>query len=478
MPGNDIVVLPINGLVAASEQNGSEEKGYVVFIRGRFKTVEEYENENSQDDTIPSEDKPMSKEARVAELYRTLVYYPFIRDIRLKCGMDPNPQADIPENLRAISWMDGCLGQLHLITKETVLDAETLLKITSNKQSPARTAVEQAADVGAMFKLIRSLIKSMPGGEASNSHIYHLIIEGLEKLENQFAEAKKKLNKDIVILPAHKKSAIVAGLSKLPEAMGIAFRVSIVKKAFQDNGQISIDDCELPNIDAMVGTYRGVIDNDHILHKKNEIVSTYYKEMYENGRIDESTFDRLGVVMDKDSNGNEISRNFGIHRETCQRAKVLSSKVQRQARLDLQKRIQLHQYEKHDEAYKAETNKYAHNAECEKRLTTIFDRTSVDTTHDNTDTKSNKSFISISQHLTIQHFGHNGNKKLKKFIPTIDQLKAFIQLRYPIIKFAKLKPIYKPLTRKTKEELILLCSECVQLPLLPRHYSLRDKPDQ
>ena len=82
--------------------------------------------------------------------------------------------------------MDGCLGQLHLITKEEVLDAEAKLKITANKQSPARTAVEQAADVGAMFKLIRALIKSMPGGEPSNSHIYHLLLQGLNELGKEY----------------------------------------------------------------------------------------------------------------------------------------------------------------------------------------------------------------------------------------------------------------------------------------------------
>ena len=235
MPGNDIVVLPIKGLVAASEQNGSEQNGYVVFIRGKFHTVEEVEEQNNfnmnlPDDLLTPPPKKMSKEARVAKLYRELVYYPFIRDIRLKSGLDPHDN-EIPENLRAISWMDGCLGQLHLMSQETVLDAEFLLKITANKQSPARTAVEQAADVGAMFKLIRSLIKSMPNGDVTNSHIYHLLIEEFERLEKQFIHLTNKINKDIVILPSFKKSAIIAGLSKLPEAMGIAFRVSIVKKS-------------------------------------------------------------------------------------------------------------------------------------------------------------------------------------------------------------------------------------------------------
>ena len=89
--------------------------------------------------------------------------------------------------------MGGCLGQLHWITKETVLEFEEVLKITANIQSPARTAVEQAAaDVGAMFKLIRSLIRSMPGGEVYNSHIYHLLVDALKKLEDNNTEENRK----------------------------------------------------------------------------------------------------------------------------------------------------------------------------------------------------------------------------------------------------------------------------------------------
>ena len=67
--------------------------------------------------------------------------------------MNENDES-IPENLTAVSWMDGCQWQLHLTTQEDVLEIERLLKITAYKQSAARTAVEQAADICAMFKII------------------------------------------------------------------------------------------------------------------------------------------------------------------------------------------------------------------------------------------------------------------------------------------------------------------------------------
>ena len=65
----------------------------------------------------------------------------------------------IPDNLTAVSWMDGCHGQLKLITTEDVLNVEKNLKIVSCKHSAARTAVEQAADVGPMFKVVKKCVK-------------------------------------------------------------------------------------------------------------------------------------------------------------------------------------------------------------------------------------------------------------------------------------------------------------------------------
>ena len=39
--------------------------------------------------------------------------------------------------------------------------------------------------------------------------------------------------------------------------------------------------------------------------------------------INESSFDREGVVVDKDSAGNLIIRDYGIRKKNCQQAKIL-----------------------------------------------------------------------------------------------------------------------------------------------------------
>ena len=57
--------------------------------------------------------------------------------------------------------MDGAYAQLKLLTNEESLKKESDLKITVNKHSAARTGVEQAADCGPNFKLVKRLLKSL-----------------------------------------------------------------------------------------------------------------------------------------------------------------------------------------------------------------------------------------------------------------------------------------------------------------------------
>ena len=209
MPKDGIVVQRVKGLVAGSDMTGSTQEGFLVFIRGNYEPNDEVEVEVQVEDTSPSTDLPnqgpdpsppkMCKEAQVAKLYKELVYYPLIHHIR-KAFYDMNDDDDyeIPENLQAISWMDGCHGQLYLTTQEDMMKLEAKLKIICNKQSAARTAVEQAADIGAMFKLLKKIIKNLPGGKACNPRMYFVLKDLLDQLEASSSS-------QVVILPAHKK---------------------------------------------------------------------------------------------------------------------------------------------------------------------------------------------------------------------------------------------------------------------------------
>ena len=137
--------------------------------------------------------------------------------------------------------------------------------------------------------------------------------------------------------------------------MAAAFSPSIVMSAFEDNGQIDRLEGVIPSIEAMVRTYRGTIPDDHYLKDTDHIVRKYYDEVFRTGRISESSFDDEDVTVDYDSGGKEVNRRFGISKENCQRAKVLSAKTQRlerielikeMAKMEVRKQVDLFLYEK------------------------------------------------------------------------------------------------------------------------------------
>ena len=134
MPFDEIVICEVKGLVAASTMTGSTEKGYIVFIRGQYENLvdshhnsEELHNSATSTSTTVDDTLFLSKESRVAKLYRENVYYPFLQKIRTEEYDMPTDLPEVPANLTAMSWMDGCHGQLKLTTTEDVLKTEEKL---------------------------------------------------------------------------------------------------------------------------------------------------------------------------------------------------------------------------------------------------------------------------------------------------------------------------------------------------------------
>ena len=67
-------------------------------------------------------------------------------------GFDIFNETNIPDVLTVVSWYDGDLLQLYPVTNEH--NVLTDQKVFLNKQNAARTAVEQAADLAKVFKVI------------------------------------------------------------------------------------------------------------------------------------------------------------------------------------------------------------------------------------------------------------------------------------------------------------------------------------
>ena len=87
LPYDDMVTVRIKGLVAASDRNVlSQGDGFITSVRGNYETTnnttnDESNNNNERDDTEASSTETHSKEARIAKLYRSQVYHPFIAQI-------------------------------------------------------------------------------------------------------------------------------------------------------------------------------------------------------------------------------------------------------------------------------------------------------------------------------------------------------------------------------------------------------------
>ena len=163
----------------------------------------------------------------------------------------------------------------------------------------------------------------MPAAQSENSPVFFRITNTLNELEDDSDET----NGRVVILPVHKKNAITIGLSKMPIAMSTAYTSSNIQSAFRDNGQLDYTNFAMPNVDSLIGTYRGSISSNHYLKNSDKIIQKNYKEAYLNGKIQESSYDAENIDNDKDTYGNIISRDFSISKENCQRSKVLSAQT-------------------------------------------------------------------------------------------------------------------------------------------------------
>ena len=124
--------------------------------------------------------------------------------------------------------------------------------------------------------------------------------------------------------------------------MAPAYSTFNVKLAFRDNGQIYPTNEAIPFNIGLLGTYHGIIGNNHYLKDGHSLISKYYNKTYLNGKISETTFDEEGVEIDQDGKGIVVSCDFEIGWwENCQRAKVLSFQTQSNERNQLMEKMKI-----------------------------------------------------------------------------------------------------------------------------------------
>ena len=266
--------------------------------------------------------------------------------------------------------------------------------------------------------------------------------------------------------------------------MESAFSSSVIKSAFRDNGQINELNDVIPNEKALLGTYRGPINESHYLNDSKKIIKMFYKEMFMNGKISESSFDKEGVDQDRNSTGDIINRDFEISKENCQRAKVLLSQTQRDERVLLIKEIRKKEIEKQISLYETESKLYENNQLCEEKITHYYEvhkqKQNNNTTTPTSIETPRFTFIDITILLSKEHFGcdnYKGYSKLKP--PTVEQLRAFFHVRQHITKYKGRSPVYTSLKKIKKNDLIDMCFSKRNDPVQKRQFKHVEKePDK
>ena len=168
-----------------------------------------------------------------------------------------------------------------------------------------------------------------------------------------------------------------------------------------------------------------------------------------------------------------MSRDFGIQKENCQRAKTLSSPVQRQEKMKHINEIKKSQREKHKVLYAKESDKYNLNTICKNRVTETYLFMTTTLSKEEVYIKASRtSFLTMTRNLSKLHFGEHDHKGISKSKLTLTQQHAFIHLRHETNGCKGHYPIYINTSKKSREELMDMCFDSIGLPLQPRHFRL------
>ena len=85
-------------------------------------------------------------------------------------------------------------------------------------------------------------------------------------------------------------------------------------------------------------------------------------------------------------------------------------------------------------------------------------------------------FKDVMSEITKEHFGHHDYKGLAKCKkPNIEELKAFIQVRYEIKLYKGVNPVYPSLSSVKRQQLLEMCYDVKSSPVQKRQFC---KPEQ
>ena len=252
--------------------------------------------------------------------YAKNVLLKFIQSQRENCSYN-NEESD-NDDKSSKAWFDGDINQVKVFSSPEFMSTAELLDIDMNKQNAARSASEQGADMGEMFKNYKSITQRRRLLDLPHSHIY-------SKVKALFDNLSKQHHIKIV---SRKRRLLISFIADLPQIQLISCPRRAVITSFIRNGMLDEDDNLWPDINRMIGTL-GYPLTDKQFHLIFNNFQVLYKSMRDCGYISEEVFNQVGFPLDTNSKGEVVHRDYGISQEWCQRAKIMSSPYQRQLRL-------------------------------------------------------------------------------------------------------------------------------------------------
>ena len=256
------------------------------------------------------------------EYYTNEVFLPWVKQLRI-AFCDHTEGLPIPDELTAVSHLDGGGPQLKAITDPAQLELEAKLKLLRAKHSAAATAAGQPCDKGHQFRRLKQLEKLM--GEATSP----LSLALKTKLDQAF-----KAHADMVSLKPATQSALVDFAARLPQMCASAFTVSNVVNSFVETGLLDRATKTEPSIEGVLGTCRRPLTQ-----LEEKLAYTSFQHLFglmnQKGHITDDELEAVGATRDTNSKGEVVRREAGVSAENRQRAKVLSHEVQKDLRAGL-----------------------------------------------------------------------------------------------------------------------------------------------
>ena len=197
------------------------------------------------------------------------------------------------------------------------------LKVMANQHASSTFAVQQMADFGRQFAIMKAENKTttsvnLPSGFGLKGQLEY-------ELDNLHA-------KGILMLKVPAKKAIIDYVVSCPDIYTKLMHPKTTKKGYVQNGMLDENTYTYPDLFKIMRTCK----LSNFKKEYEDLIIDNFAELYtimkNKGHIPEEVYDRLGIIKDTNYDGDEVEKPDGISQEMRHRAKILSHSLQRDLR--------------------------------------------------------------------------------------------------------------------------------------------------